>query len=130
MAIIDKKAFTLLELIFVVMILAILLSQAVPKFYEYFHSTNILKARGDVLLIRSSINEYRNELLLKNTTAQYPVTLDTIFTNLNINTFIKKSDSIYEVKIDNSSIEFKYEKDIGKFDCLHKVQEYCEDITR
>jgi len=125
-----KKAFTLIEVIFVVAILAMFSSMAVPKFYEYFNSANIIKVRGDLLLVRSKIQEYKNDLLLKSTTAQYPPSLDNIFNNLNIDYFIKQSDSIYNIKIDNNTVEFKYQQSLGTFDCLHKVQEYCEDITR
>ncbi len=127
----SRRSFTLLELIFTILILAIISSIAVSKYYDYFKTTNIIKIRGDILLIRLHIHEYRSDILLKNTTASYPSNLDTIINSLNIDYFIKKSDSIYDIKIDiDNTVEFKYEYLSGTFDCLHKTQEYCEDITR
>lgn len=115
-----------------IVIISIISIIAVPKFTQNLQYANITKIRSDLLMIRSNIQQYKNEQLLKATTSSYPNNLDSILTTLNIeSSWIKQSDTIYMAKVGSSNnIEFLYDQTNGQLDCLHKVQEYCEDITR
>ena len=60
-----KKAFTIIELIFVIVILGILSAVALPKFAKTKELADISKARSDVAAIRSSILTERQSQLIK-----------------------------------------------------------------
>lgn len=62
----QKKAFSLLEIIFVILIIAVVITAAVSKFGTAFDTTNIAKIKADILEIRAGINLYSNKMILKN----------------------------------------------------------------
>jgi general secretion pathway protein G len=126
-----KKSFTLLEVIFVIVLIAIISSVAIPNFVNTIDKTYIVKFRGDIAMIRSEIKQFRNDQLLLATTGEYPSTLESILQNLNITDSWQINDNIYNLIIKNQdNTEFIYDNSTGKFDCLHKTQELCEDLTR
>lgn len=60
-----KGAFTILEFIFVIVIIGILSSVAIPKFTSLKTNTEIVKGRSDVSSIRSSIITERQTRLIR-----------------------------------------------------------------
>ncbi len=68
-------AFTIIELVFVIVVLGILASIALPKLSDTVVQADIAKGRGDVATIRSAIaNERKSSVILGS--AAYPSTLD------------------------------------------------------
>jgi len=61
----SKKAFTMIELVFVIVILGILAAVAVPKFAASRVDAQISKARSDIASIRSAIVTERQSRLIK-----------------------------------------------------------------
>ena len=61
----SKNAFTLLELIFVIVILGILASVAIPKFAASRTDAQVSKGRADISSIRSAIITERQTRLIK-----------------------------------------------------------------
>ena len=61
----SKNAFTLLELIFVIVILGILASVAIPKFAASRVDAQVSKGRADISSIRSAIVTERQTRLIK-----------------------------------------------------------------
>ena len=61
----SKNAFTMIELVFVIVILGILAAVAVPKFAATRTDAQISKARADISSIRSSIVTERQSRLIK-----------------------------------------------------------------
>lgn len=60
----SKKAFTMIELIFVIVILGILATVALPKFASTKNQADIASGRADVATIRSAIvNERQTQLV-------------------------------------------------------------------
>jgi type II secretory pathway pseudopilin PulG len=126
-----RNSFTLLEILFAILIIAILSSVAVPKFMDSLDNANILKIRADISLIRVNIIEYKDNQLLKASNASYPPNLDTILNSLNISSEWIKNGTIYTIKVNsNNSVEFKYLNSTGIFDCIHKEQNLCQELTR
>jgi prepilin-type N-terminal cleavage/methylation domain-containing protein len=62
----NKKAFSLIEIIFVLFIIAVIITAAVSKFGTTLNNTYMTKLKSDVLQIRSGINQYKNSMILKN----------------------------------------------------------------
>ena len=60
-----KKAFTMIELVFVIVILGILSAVALPKFAKTKVMADISKGRSDVAAIRSSILTEKQSRLIK-----------------------------------------------------------------
>ena len=60
-----KKAFTMIELVFVIVVIGILASIAVPKFAATRDDAIISKARSDVAAMRSAISMQRQKNILK-----------------------------------------------------------------
>ena len=126
-----RKSFTLLEIIFVISVLAILSSVAIPKFIDSLNSANILKVRSDISMIRSNIIQYKEDKLLKASIATYPTSIDNILDLLNIASQWSKNNNLYTIKLTSTSnVEFKYDSNTGIFDCTHKKQDICKEITQ
>ena len=149
-----KNAFTLLEVIFVIVVMAFIVGVAIPKFFESYQGASKVKIRTNIASIRAGIQKYKNDKLLKSDMASFPEVLDDIdtdtastevFSNVasdlgiratttedyKTGEWIKLSESKYLIVItEDKAVEFIYDKETGKFDCLHEEQDYCEDITR
>lgn len=67
-----KKAFTMIELIFVIVVLGILSAVALPKFAGTKNMADISKGRADVSAIRSAILTERQSQLIKGINTYIP----------------------------------------------------------
>lgn len=61
----NRDAFTMIELIFVIVIMGILAAIAIPKFGESKEQADIAKAKSDIAAIRSAIVNERQTRLIK-----------------------------------------------------------------
>jgi len=61
----SKKAFTLLELVFVIAVIGILSAIAIPKFAVTRNDAIITKARTEVAAMRSAVSTERQKRILK-----------------------------------------------------------------
>ena len=137
-----KKGFSLVEIIFVLLILAVITTVAVSKFETTLDKANISKIKSDVLQIRSAINLYKNKLILKkqNETLDELDDNDKMLFNIILDTPIiasnetktaqwsKLSTTTYKVFIDASnSLEFKYDTSASTFDCDMDIQ-LCKEL--
>ena len=142
-----KKAFTMIELIFVIVILGILASIAIPKLFVTRDDAYITKARTQVGSIRSSIaNTYsanimngknecpelegnKNDYVFENVLKPYPIKTN----QRGINWTLENNSSTetnYTVTINGESTRFIYEKNPSKncpFDC--NGSQLCKDLT-
>lgn len=62
-----KKAFTLVELIFVIVIIGILASVAIPKFVSTSKNASLTSVKSIVSSIRTGIENYHGEYIIDNT---------------------------------------------------------------
>ncbi|MDD5158013.1 type II secretion system protein [Sulfurimonas sp.] len=139
----NSNAFTMIELIFVIVVLGILSAIALPKFAGTRVLADIGKGRADVATIRTAIiNERQSRLLLGdnsfipvlssaklfdgNGTSQllkYGMTDSTTSGNWH-----KVDDTTYEYRVgDNSVNTFTYTPADGKFMCTGGVE--CSKLT-
>ena len=127
-----KRSFTLLEILFVIVALSIIASIAIPIFQDSMKHSEFTKIKSDVLFIRSNIQQEKNKRSLKNNSIKYDENLDLIFNKLHLlKSWNKINDNKYNIIFkDGEIVEFIYNNKSGTFDCLHKIQMYCENVTR
>ena len=78
-----QKAFTMVELIFVIIIIGILSAVAVPKFRETAEIAYIAKAKSDVASVKSALALMRQKNILRGATANITAAnVGANFTNL------------------------------------------------
>lgn len=124
-----KKAFTLIELVFVIVILGVLATVAIPKLIVTRDDAEIAKAKSQIAAVRSGIQLKRNEMILSGTQG-YPADLedgDCCFGGI-LSTKIeqrkddnsygwKKENDGYTINTNKEQVKFTYDKDKGSFTC-------------
>ncbi len=144
-----KKAFTMIELIFVIVILGILSSVAISKMSVTRDDAQIAKGRSQISAIRNAITLMRNTNMLQGKGASYPDKLDALSTVASVDgnaifdydsnssdsskklldypvyaknsngNWRKTANNTYAFKIVNTDISFTYTPANGQFDCDH-----------
>ncbi len=150
-----KNAFSLLEIIVVVLIVGLLGTFAINKFFYSIDKSNKLKIKSEVALINNAINRvYSDQVLLGNSTftldrlddASINTAGDSLFIGYNeyilldvviISTsedkkelakWIKTSDTSYKTYLSKDvSITFEFDKNKGTFACK-KSNKVCKEL--
>jgi len=131
----SKKAFTMIELIFVIVVLGILAAVALPKLADTKNQADIASGRADIATIRSAIVNERQTQLVKGINTWIPKLSDnstTLFRGDGDRTLlmygIKAGSStdgwtsdntflVYEYGVNGTKTQFTYEPDNGTFTC-------------
>ncbi len=72
-----RNAFTIIELIFVIVVLGILAAVAIPRLGSNMEHAQVAKAQGDLAALRAAIASARQKMLVTGTNA-YPTKLDNL----------------------------------------------------
>ena len=140
-----KNAFTMVELVFVIVVLGILAAVAVPRLAVTRDDAVISKGRSDVSAIRSAIITERQSRLIKGESKYISGT------NLNngglfagVLTYsvadstdsgkwhkVSQSDAknVYSYKVGSTAVSFTYTRATGKFDCTDSTAKFCAELT-
>ena len=127
-----KKAFTLIELVFVIVILGILSTVAIPKLMVTRDDAEIAKAKSQIAAVRSGIQLKRNEMILSGTQG-YPKVADLengdcwfggiLSTKIeqrkddNSYGWQKENDDSYTINTNKEKVKFTYSDSDGSFKC-------------
>jgi general secretion pathway protein G len=126
-----SHAFTIIELIFVIVVLGILASVALPKFASTGTQARVASGKADVAAIRSAILAERQKRIIKGDSSYITVAnLDTGGLFGGVLTYPKQNSNTdgnwyttttgngsYEYYIDGVSVSFSYDDSNGKFTC-------------
>lgn len=144
-----KNAFSLMEVIFAIVILGILASIALPRFNATRVDAILIKGRSDVSAIRSGIAYARTARILQGQSAYPPLLepqteFDRLFCFDDGNTSIiehciqsgaqsgdwqKENNSTYRYYISSSNfVTFDYDNTKGTFTCSVS-ENFCEDLS-
>ena len=120
-----KKAFTMVELIFVIVILGILAMVALPRLAGSKKDAEITRAKAEIAALRSAIQTYRGANLLAQKPSKYPEKLDRE-TIEKITNGIKLSERYWSVSEDGKELSvaiadrpatFNYDSKTGRLTC-------------
>lgn len=139
----NKKSFSLIEIIFVIVLISIISIVALPKIFNNISQANIIKLKSDVALIRNSIKKYATNEIINNTNNTL-TNLDTddilLFKNILEQPIISKQNSAgkwskisslkYQAWVTNDIfVLFTYNIDASTFDCDIN-DNYCNELTQ
>lgn len=113
----SRFAFTMIELVFVIVVLGILAAVAIPKFAATRTDAQISAGRATIAAVRSGIVSYRQKHLLQGN-ASYPADLGSNFANV-LSYPAKKwsgSGGTYTYKVGQNTCTFTYDSTTGKFE--------------
>lgn len=128
-----KNAFTMIELVFVIVVLGILAAVAVPRFSATRDDASISKARADISSIRSAIVSERQTRLITGistwiTKLSTGGANDNLFTGSDVNNTLllygiapgawkMTNDTTYTFTLGGVSTTFTYTNTTGRFTC-------------
>lgn len=128
-----KKAFTLIELVFVIVILGVLATVAIPKLIVTRDDAEIAKAKSQIAAVRSGIQLKRNEMILSGRQG-YPTNLEDgaccfggiLSTKIeqrkddNSYGWQKENDDSYTINTNKEKVKFTYSDSDGSFKCTER----------
>ena len=136
-----RFAFTLIELVFVIVVLGILSAIAIPKFAATRDDAQMAKGRSDVAAIRAAIVSERQSRLLMGE-SKYITSLGSTFDGNGSGTPLMMyppkmgsgngewtaSGTSYSFKVMDTSNTFTYDPADGSFMCTSGT--YCDELTK
>ncbi|HFU75392.1 MAG TPA: prepilin-type N-terminal cleavage/methylation domain-containing protein [Arcobacter sp.] len=132
-----SKGFSLLEIIFSLLIISILFMVATAFFKDTLNKSKQLQLKNDILTIQSAINQYKNTQLLKNEDPHL-YELDTneqeLFSHVLTNPILSSSDgwekidtTQYIYHINDINLAFYYNENNFLFSC-DKTIPLCKEV--
>ena len=133
-----KKAFTMVELIFVIVVLGILAMVALPRLAGSKKDAEITRAKAEIAAIRSAIQTYRGANLLRQQPGSgYPEDLKTTTieeitngTKLGSNWTVNDDGKTLTLTIAGETTDFTYNKDKGSLTCSGDSSTLCGKIEK
>ena len=133
-----KKAFTMVELVFVIGILGILTMVALPRLVGSKEDAEITRVKAEIAAIRSAIQTYRGaNLLSQKPGSGYPEKLDkktieeiTNGTKLGNNWSVNEAGNELTLTIAGDTTTFNYDKAKGSLTCQNADSTKTDDLCK
>ncbi len=138
-----NKAFTMIELVFVIVVLGILAAIAIPKFAATRNDAKIAKARADIASIRSAIVSERQSRLIRGDSdwiERLSQGTTHLFTGEDVNKTLlmygipiggewaKTNNTTYTFSLGGNTATFTYNTNNGTFVCASNA--LCDDLVK
>lgn len=135
-----KKSFTLIELVFVIVIIGILAGVAIPRLFPAITTSKYKKLETQVSAVRASIqNKYSKNILNGNNECPFlekNTTDDTLFENILTYPIKKNSGDIkwdgngtdYNATIGDTTVTFEYNNSTDA-NCKFECKDNCDKIS-
>jgi general secretion pathway protein G len=122
-----RRGFSMVELVFVIVIIGILAGVAIPKFAATRDDAVITQGRSDVAAIRTAISTERQKRILR---GDYNATYDVeSLLNYGLSNRWTVNGDIYTFKLDaTTSVDFKV--DNSRFVCVDPSDDNCKKLTK
>ena len=137
-----KQSFSILELIFIVVIVGILATVSIPKLSNTTKTTSLVKLKNELNLINDGIKQYQTKAILQGDDISLDsldeddinlfskVLTNPIISSSDINSWSKISNNSYSYRLNsNDDIVFVYDKDDLTFSC-DKTLDICKEILK
>lgn len=139
-----QRAFSLIELIFAVVIISVIAIVAIPNFKSVKNKTDMVKIKSDIALIRDALNQYKNKNILSSSNDSLDSLDDGgeyLFINIlktpiiattspKASYWMKVTDTKYKVWLDTqSAVEFVYNSSQYTFECDFD-DDNCKELTQ
>ena len=137
-----KQSFSILELIFIVVIVGILATVSIPKLSNTTKTTSLVKLKNELNLINDGIKQYQTKAILQGDDISLDsldeddinlfskVLTNPIISSSDINSWSKISNNSYRYRLNsNDDIVFVYDKDDLTFSC-DKTLDICKEILK
>jgi general secretion pathway protein G len=108
-----KKAFSLLEILFVIAIIGIIITIAIPKYKNSIKKTDIIRIQSDLINIRDSLNNLKTKNILNPNNKNIDNFNDIIDTKI----WSRLSDTQYSINIENNQVIFYLDTANYTFNC-------------
>ncbi|MDF1878230.1 prepilin-type N-terminal cleavage/methylation domain-containing protein [Sulfurimonas sp. SAG-AH-194-C20] len=147
----NKNAFTMIELVFVIVVLGILSAIAIPKFAATRTDAQISKGRADISSLRSAIMTERQGRLITGDSKYIKVGTNageidngSLFGGVltygikdsassghwtNTGGYSDENTTTYDYQIGDTTVGFTYTRGTGVFDCTTQSDTYCSELT-
>ena len=147
---VQRSAFTMIELVFVIVVLGILAGVAIPKLVVTRDDAMLVKGKSQVASIRSGIALQKSKRMLEGTTPFIPTALDNVagrlfnYSDGNTSNILEypifseanrdgawvktNTENTYEFRVMGVAHTFFYDKATGTFNCTAGT--YCNELTR
>jgi len=145
-----RPAFTMVELVFVIVILGILAAVAIPRLGASRDDAVLVKGKSQVSAIRSGIALQKSKRLLEGAASSFPTELDNVAGRLfnyndgNTSNILEypilseankdggwvktNTENTYQFRVMGITHTFLYDKTTGTFNCTAGT--YCNELTR
>lgn len=119
-----NRAFTLIELTVVVVVLAILAATAIPRYFDHSARAKVAAARASRAALVEAVNQHRLANAANGAATVWPASIDTVLTDLGgdrkLNPFVDPAQAVYNT--DGAS-------DPTKFHPINKTVESAMSIS-
>jgi general secretion pathway protein G len=151
-----KQAFTMIELVFAIVVIGILSAIAIPKFAATRTDAQISKGRADIASIRSAIITERQSRLItgdskfieagtgNDSNGNPQLDKGSLFGGVltygikdsatsghwtNTGGYDDENTTTYNYKVGETTVGFTYTRGTGVFDCTTQSDTYCSELT-
>lgn len=137
-----KKSFSIIELIFVLAIIGVIVTIAIPKISNSLNNSHIENIKNDIMMIQEGLIHYKNKNILKND-ATFLESLDEndnkLFSKIltypilaseskKVGSWSRLQNNTYRVYLSNNdSVDFVYDKENYSFQC-NETEPNCQAL--